>query len=117
MSTYEFPNLWVRWVVANQSVSLIRRTVAEAKARARIGVVRKLLGEMPDEAQGVWEAVRRLPKRQTQAIALVYLDGLSVSEAGIVMGCSEATVKTHLQRGRQTLARKLETEWRLFHDA
>jgi RNA polymerase sigma-70 factor (ECF subfamily) len=117
VSTYEFPNLWVRRVVANKAVSLIRRSVAEAKARARIGAGHPPLDEMPDEAEGVWDEVRRLPKRQTQAIALVYLDGLSVNEAGIVMDCSEATVKTHLQRGRQTLGRRLETEWRLVHDA
>ena len=32
---YEFPDLWVRRVVANKSASLIRRSIAEAKARLR----------------------------------------------------------------------------------
>jgi RNA polymerase sigma-70 factor (ECF subfamily) len=62
---------------------------------------------MPDESEEVWDAVRRLPRRQTQVIALVYLDGLSVEEAGEVLGCSGGTVKTHLRRGRETLGRKL----------
>ncbi|MGH8947441.1 MAG: sigma-70 family RNA polymerase sigma factor [Acidimicrobiia bacterium] len=106
VGTYEYPNLWVRRVVANKSVSLIRRSVAEAKARTRYGE-RPPLSAMPDESEDVWDAVRRLPRRQTQAIALVYLDGLSAEEAGAVLGCSGGTVKTHLKRGRATLAKKL----------
>jgi RNA polymerase sigma-70 factor (ECF subfamily) len=103
---YEFPNLWVRRVVANKSVSLLRRSMAEARARARLDG-RPPLEELPDESEEVWDAVRRLPRRQTQAIALVYLDGLSTDEAGVVLGCSGGSVKTHLKRGRETLAKRL----------
>ncbi len=117
MKGYEFPDLWVRRVVANKSASLIRRSIAEAKARSRIGSDRPPLDVLPDESEDLWDAVRRLPRRQTQAIVLVYLDGCSVYEAGVVMGCSGGTVKTHLKRGRETLARKLEPERRLVHDA
>ena len=57
----------------------------------------------------MWDAVRRLPHRQAQAVALTYLEGLSVEEVGLVLGCSEGTVKTHLKRGRATLAKRLGT--------
>jgi DNA-directed RNA polymerase specialized sigma24 family protein len=40
-------------------------------------------------------------------VALVYLDGLAVREVAAVLGIDEPTVKTHLQRGRRTLARHL----------
>jgi RNA polymerase sigma-70 factor (ECF subfamily) len=62
------------------------------------------------EAEELWTAVRNLPKRQCQVVALTYLDGLSTSEVGQVLGCSAPTVKTHLQRGRATLARRLGVE-------
>jgi RNA polymerase sigma-70 factor (ECF subfamily) len=114
---YEAPNLWVRRVVANKSVSLIRRSVAEARARARLGDGRTPLDALPDDSEDVWDAVRRLPKRQTQAIALVYLDGLSIDEAAVVLGCAAVTVKTHLKRGREALARKLGPEGVVVHDS
>ena len=51
-----------------------------------------------------------LSKRQAQVLALTYLEGLSTREVGDVLGCSAATVKTHLQRGRATLAQRLGVE-------
>ena len=102
---YEHPEMWVRRVVANKSVSLIRRRVAEARARVRLGRVAPL-EVLPDESEEVWEAVRRLPRRQGQAIALTYLDGLTVDEVAAVLECEPVTVKTHLQRGRATLAKQ-----------
>lgn len=107
VGAFEHPNIWVRRVVANLSVSLFRRTMAEARARLRMTNARPPLESMPDESEEVWEEVRRLPKRQAQAIALVYLDGLSIDEAGAVLECSGGTVKTHLKRGRNTLAKRL----------
>jgi RNA polymerase sigma-70 factor (ECF subfamily) len=103
---YEHPHLWIRRVVANKSVSLIRRSAAHLRARTRLG---SPLPEMPDESSLVWDAVRRLPNRQAQSVALVYLEGLSVDEVGLVLGCTGGTVKTHLKRGRATLARRLGT--------
>lgn len=107
VGSYEFPNLWVRKVVSNKAVSAIRRSVSEARARTLLWNARPRLEAMPDESEMVWEEVRRLPKRQAQAIALVYLEGLSVDEVGAVIGCSGGTVKTHLKRGRATLAKRL----------
>lgn len=106
---YEHPQVWVRRVVANKSVSFIRRSVAQARARTRLGHNRPPLPEMPDESSEVWDAVRRLPRRQAQSVALTYLEGLSVEEVGLVLGCSGGTVKTHLKRARATLARRLAT--------
>lgn len=117
VGTYEYPNLWVRKVVANKAVSAIRRSISEARGRALIGNSRPRLESMPDESEMVWEEVRRLPTRQAQSIALVYLDGLSVEEAGAVLGCTGGTVKTHLKRGRATLARRLGVKDEVGHDA
>jgi RNA polymerase sigma-70 factor (ECF subfamily) len=106
------PGAWVRKVVANKSVSRWRRLVAEARALRRMGTPRNVPSnqELSSEAAEVWAAVRLLPRRQAQVLALTYLDDLSTKEVGEVLGCSAATVKTHLQRGRLALARRLGVE-------
>jgi RNA polymerase sigma-70 factor (ECF subfamily) len=107
VGSYEYPHLWVRQVVANKSVSLIRRSMAEVRARAHLINSRPPLEVLPDESSSVWDEVRKLPSRQAQAIALTYVNRLTVEEAGMVMGCSGGTVKTHLKRGRRALSQKL----------
>ncbi len=109
---FDHPEAWVRRVVANKSVSRWRRTQAEARALRRIPARGN---PSPDpqlsiEAVEVWAAVRSLPKRQAQVLALTYLEGLSTREVAEVLGCSVATVKTHLQRGRTALAHRLNLE-------
>jgi RNA polymerase sigma-70 factor (ECF subfamily) len=64
---------------------------------------------LPADDAHVWEAVRALPRRQAQVVALVYLEDLSVAETAAVLGCGEGTVKTHLRRARSSLAQRLGT--------
>ncbi len=106
---YDDPGAWVRRVVSNGSVSRWRKTRSEAKAVLLLGAGRQHhVPALSAESHDVWAAVRKLPKRQAQCIALHYLDGRSVREVGEILECSEGTVKTHLSRGRETLAFKLE---------
>ena len=83
------PGAWVRRVVVNQSVSWFRRRGVERRAIERMGdsADPTSLG-LDDRSAEVWAAVRLLPKRQGQTIALVYFDGMSVAEASQVIGCS-----------------------------
>ena len=61
------------------------------------------------ESEDIWRAVRRLPKRQAQVIALFYLEDLPIEEIAGILDRSVETVRTHLQRGRKTLALRLKT--------
>ena len=107
----ENPGAWVRTVVANNSVSWFRRAGAQAKALVRLGSTAADLPRLDVEAGlDLWREVRRLPRRQAQAVALVYLNGLSRREVAGVLGCSEETIKTHLSRAKRTLATRLGTE-------
>lgn len=108
VSGMDKPGAWVRRVVANRSVSRFRRLSAERRALTRLGNPRVEPGlDLDGEIAEVWAAVRALPKRQAQAIALVYFDGMSVAEAAVVIGCSHETARTHLKRGRKALATRL----------
>jgi RNA polymerase sigma-70 factor, ECF subfamily len=54
--------------------------------------------------------VRALPHRQAQAVALHYLEDLSIRQTAVVLNCAEGTVRAHLARARQTLARRLHLD-------
>ena len=108
VGAYDNPGAWVRRVVSNGSVSTFRRRSAEAKALVRIGGSGFVVPDMTPDAMTTWVAVRRLPKRQAQAIALRYYDRSSIAEIARILECSENTVKTHLQRAKQTLEAQLD---------
>ncbi|HLF43566.1 MAG TPA: SigE family RNA polymerase sigma factor [Acidimicrobiia bacterium] len=105
---FDNPGAWVRRVVATKSTSVFRRAAAEARAILRLGSARNLeLGNEIEKGLDVWRQVRRLPRRQAQVVALIYLHDLSRRDVAEILGCSEETVKTHLDRARRTLANLL----------
>lgn len=105
---YEDPGGWVRRVVSNRSVSWYRRRLAEAKALMKAAAgVRTALPVLEPESDELWQAVRRLSKRQAQVIALTYLEDLSLEQVSDLLGISVPTVGTHLRRGREALANTL----------
>jgi len=110
VSQYEKPEAWVRRVVANKSVSMFRRKMREAKALARMKPESSYLPHIPAEDDEFWKEVRNLPRRQSQAIALHYLEEMSVAEIAEILECAEGTVKVHLHKGRKRLADRLELD-------
>lgn len=58
---------------------------------------------MPAPAGEAWEVVRRLPRRQREAIVLRYLADLTEEEAGKVMGVHRTTVSRALSDARRSL--------------
>lgn len=107
VSTLDQPGAWIRRVVANRCVSAARRRTTEARLLARLRSRSVQEVELPEPADELWARVRRLPKRQAQVIALVYVEDLAAAEVAAVLQCSEATVRTHLRRARTALASAL----------
>jgi RNA polymerase sigma-70 factor, ECF subfamily len=108
---YEQPGAWVRRVVANRSVSTFRRRKAEAKALALAALGHRV--ELPDLGSSdpeFWHAVRSLPQRQSQVVALFYLEDLPIADVADILDMSPGTVKRHLHNGRLALARRLQEE-------
>ncbi len=105
------PGAWVRKIVANRSVSAFRRRAAEARALLRLNSdMRRVEQREVEDGADVWREVRRLPRRQAQVIALTYLHDLPRREVAEILGCSDETVKTHLDRARSTLAKRF-SKW------
>lgn len=103
VSAMENPEAWIRRVVTNQSVSTFRRYAAEARALVRFGGSGNAASEMSPDATATWCAIRRLPKRQAQVIALRYYDRSSIADIAQILDLSENTVKTHLRRAKRAL--------------
>jgi RNA polymerase sigma-70 factor, ECF subfamily len=111
ISRYDQPGAWVRRVVANRSVSAFRRRGTEAKTMARMAFgERPALPEIPGDGAEFWDAVRSLPRRQAQVVALHYLEDRPVAEIAGILGIAAGTVKKHLFDGRHTLALALGLE-------
>ena len=111
VSEYEKPGAWVRRVASNLAISAYRKRMAEVRAVTRLAWQRQewLPAPEPEDAR-FWNAVRGLPAKQAQAVALFYLEDRPVAEIALVLDCSPATAKVHLHRGRIALAEKLHGE-------
>ncbi|KAA3638481.1 MAG: SigE family RNA polymerase sigma factor [Armatimonadetes bacterium] len=106
------PATWVRRVVINKSVGVVRRRMSGIRAQARLRS-EPSHADFPTvsaETEHVWDAVRKLPRRQRQVVALRFIDQLTFEEIGDVLGCSKDTVNTHLRRAKSTLAHRLGSE-------
>jgi RNA polymerase sigma-70 factor (ECF subfamily) len=100
----------VRRVLVNLATSRARRLAVETRTLARLGRERPPAVRLDGEDAEFWAAVRTLPRRQAQAIALHYLDDASTADIAAILGCAEATVRIHLHRGRDTLRDRLRRD-------
>ena len=78
-----------------------RRTVAPTVATPEASAVAGA------EHERIVAALRRLPQRQREALALRYFLDLREAEIAAAMGVSAGSVKTHVHRGLATLAHLL----------
>jgi DNA-directed RNA polymerase specialized sigma24 family protein len=80
-----------------------RRKRAAPPLTGPVGIVDPHLGERGD----LVVALRRLPRRQREAVVLRYLADLSEVQVALEMGCSVGAVKSHGARGLTSLRRHL----------
>jgi RNA polymerase sigma-70 factor, ECF subfamily len=111
VQTYDKPGAWLRRVLINLASSRRRRLSSEVRALTRLGA-RPTAGpsQLDDVDEEFWAAVRRLPRRQAQAVVLYYGDDLATDDVARAMGCAEGTVRALLHQARTTLAKVLDTE-------
>jgi RNA polymerase sigma-70 factor (ECF subfamily) len=111
VGSYDHQAAWVRRVAANLATSGLRRRLVEARALARLAGRRQpAVAPLPAENAEFWAAVRSLPSRQARAVALYYLEDLSIQQTAVVLDCAEGTVKAHLAKARKALARRLHVD-------
>lgn len=105
---------WLHRVVVNACLDRIRRNhvraaVAlpeEADRVTELGVIddRQDALEVQDRRREVNAALGELGTDQRAALVLVDMEGYSVEEAAVMLGCATGTVKSRCSRGRAKLA-------------
>ena len=65
----------------------------------------------------MFDALDRLTHHQRTAFVLVRLEGLTVAEAAVVLGCAEGTLKSHLHRALVSLRTDLAPAYAELSDA
>lgn len=63
----------------------------------------ELIAEDREDLSFVWEAVKSLPEKYREVVHLFYHEGYSTAEIARILGRNEATVRSHLSRGREQL--------------
>lgn len=104
------PAAWVRRVAINRLRDGHRRRQRRERAEDRAadrGAGRSDLdpvAEGPDQWDVIRRALAHLPERQRIAVALYYVEDLSVRDIAASMRISEGAVKAHLSQGRANLS-------------
>ncbi|WGL51221.1 SigE family RNA polymerase sigma factor [Nocardioides sp. BP30] len=109
----EDPETYVRRMIVNEHISLWRRW---RRRVSPVAVVRETVGGQADLAETVASAdvVRRLcaalPATQRAAVVLRYYQDLDYREIAALLGCAEATARSHVHRALQALRHELAGE-------
>lgn len=101
------PRAFLRHAVISLCTSWVRRTV---HARSAPMTAPDESVHDPDTALDIWSALSRLPPRQRAAIVLGYVDDVSERDIAHALGCRVGTVKSTLNRARQTLRSELSDD-------
>lgn len=98
---------WLIRVTLNQCKSAA--SAIWNKRKVSLDAVAELADDnMKEDYSEVYEAVKALPDKYKQVIHLFYYEQLSIREISQVLQKNEATVKTHLARGRKLLEKMLK---------
>jgi len=105
---------WLYAITRNRCLTLIERSGPTMVSLADEAVQAEADGiAAPDEPRSsdgrtlLSQLVEALPNAQRLAVTLYYYEERAVAEVAAMLGLPEATVKTHLHRGRQALRARL----------
>lgn len=107
------PQAWLYRVAINLANDLLRRRVAERRARARMEDPQVHPSQPSADAVAVRDAVASLGRRQRTVIVLHHFLDLSLPEIAEVMDTPLSTVKSLARRGRLRLRDALDESSRL----
>ncbi|MGI5964012.1 MAG: RNA polymerase sigma factor [Lawsonibacter sp.] len=98
---------WLMRVAGNLS----KNRLTYNKVRMVDELNEELTADGREDLSFVWEAVKELPNDLRETIHLFYYEGYSTKEIAEILQKKEATVRTHLYRGREKLREILKGEY------
>jgi RNA polymerase sigma-70 factor (sigma-E family) len=103
----EYPEAYVRRIIANTYVSSRRRAWVREEPRDHMPeTASSLEGALLDRAL-LWPLVCALPARQRAVIVLRYYEDLSEADIATTLGCAPGTVKSQSAAAMRSLRRAL----------
>jgi RNA polymerase sigma-70 factor (ECF subfamily) len=100
---------WLLRVAANLSKNRIEYN----RYRMADELNEELVAEEREDLSFVWEAVKSLPVIYRETIHLFYREGFKTAQIAEILGEKEATVRSHLKRGREKLREILKEAYDL----
>ena len=98
---------WLYALTLNAVRDMGRKAAREAVKAQAYGAEMLTMGGAGDgddeQVEALWQAVRRLPDKQRDAVLLVYGEELTHSAAAEIMAISEATVSWHIHEAKKRL--------------
>ena len=98
---------WLYRITINAARDLQRSQLRRHNLVDRAAALTPEYAEAEQEAhhhvRDIWNAIRKLPEKQRDAVILVHGEGLSQEEAARIMSCQKVTVAWHLHYARKSL--------------
>jgi len=110
---YDDPAGWVRHVALNRVRDHFRHAERGRRAVDRLGRREQTVVDppaLPSDDEGLLAAVAALPRQQRIAVALFYVEQLTVQEVADTMKLSTGAVKYHLHAARGALREQVEAQ-------
>lgn len=110
ISGYELPEAWVRRVALRIAIDFGRRLRRAFKVSVKLAALRQAAEPGPGDSlafSALGSALRRLPLREREVVALYYLCDLPVEAIARDCGLPLGTVKSRLAAGRRHLEAEL----------
>jgi RNA polymerase sigma-70 factor (sigma-E family) len=104
---------YVRRMILNAHVSWWRRIPRRERSVDGFGMIDLTgpdVGEQVTRSELIWECCKDLPPRQRAAIVLRFYEDLTYAQIAAVLGCAEATARSHVHRGLVALRLAIEDE-------
>ena len=114
IKAYDIPGAWVRRVMLRLIVDQHRSRNRRNRAVARLGALSAVdrlnhdYDPVTSDDEAWFSAVRALPRRQAEVIALHYIDQLSIAEVAAILEIATGTVKASLSQARANLRRSFD---------
>ena len=107
---------WLYRIAYNIGIDFRRRrkktTGVEIYNQEQQGILRRVIDRKNDwytgESEAIEAALQKLTQPQRLAVTLNYYHGFRMREIGEIIGCSEATVRTHIFRALRRLRKELK---------
>jgi RNA polymerase sigma-70 factor (ECF subfamily) len=113
---YDDPVGWIRRIAINRLRDDHRRSVRKQRAVDRLAAEQPAMSpEVDADPADLQWMLGQLPRQQRLALALFYVDELTVAEVALAMRLSEGAVKFHLHQGRERLRQVLSRRPILAH--